>query len=77
MGKIIQYQQLRVNQYPFHRWENEELVDGYYVDNMMNEFKKHINSLKAEDIMDITEEDGLRKYSIVVRFITGRNDDEE
>lgn len=77
MGKIIQLQQLRVNQYPFHHWENEELVDGYYVDNMMNEFKKYIYSLKAEDIMDITEEDGLRKYSIVVRFITGRNDDEE
>ena len=77
MGKIIQYQQLRVSQYPFHRWENEELVENYFKENMMNEFKKHIKSLKAEDIMDITEEDGLTKYNIAVRFITGRNDDEE
>lgn len=76
MGKRIEYQQIRASEFPFHRWENEKLVEEYFRENVVYEFKKHINSLKPEDIMDITEENGLRKYSIVVNFITGKDVEE-
>jgi hypothetical protein len=65
-SKIIRIRQCRLSQYPFHRWENEKLVEQCFIDNMMCEFKRTIAQLKPEDIINIREEDGCVYYDIDV-----------
>lgn len=65
-SKVIRIRQCRLSEYPFHRWENEELVKQYYIDNMMCEFKRVIAQLKPEDIINIREENGCVYYDIDV-----------
>lgn len=76
MGKIIQLQQCTI--------KPEVLVgvDGNMMrkcveDSMMSQFKRAIGELRWEDIVDIKEEETSYTYSIRMKIITGRNDDEE
>lgn len=65
-SKIIRLRQCRLSEYPFHRWENPELLEQYYRDTMMCEFKRAIAQLKPEDIINVREEDGCVYYDIDV-----------
>ena len=65
-SKIIRLRQCRLSEYPFHRWENPKLVEQYYIDNMMCEFKRAIAQLKPEDVINVREEDGCIYYDIDV-----------
>lgn len=63
-SKIIRIRQCRLSDYPIYRWENGELVEQCFIDNMMYEFEKAISQLKPEDIINVREEDGCIYYDI-------------
>lgn len=65
--KVIRLEMVRLSEYsPFHHWENPEIIESYYRDTMMCEFKRALAQLKPEDILNIKEEDGVIRYTIDV-----------
>ena len=49
---------------PFHHWENPEIIESYYRDTLICEFKRAVAQLKPEDIINIREDNGIIYYDI-------------
>ena len=66
-SKRIRLSMIRHSEYaPFHHWENPEIIETYYKDTLITQFKRAIAELKPEDLINITEENGYIKYDIDV-----------
>ena len=63
-NKLIRIRQCRVIEQPFLQYEDDELIEKFFKENMMSYFKRAIAELKPEDIINIRDDGGLRYYDI-------------
>lgn len=63
-NKLIRIRQCRVIEQPFLQYEDDELIEKFFKENMMSYFKRAIAELKPEDIINIRNDGGLRYYDI-------------
>ena len=65
-SKIIRVSMVRLSTLPSYFPEKPELIEQYYKDTMMSQFKRAVSELKPEDIINVREEDGVIYYDIDV-----------
>lgn len=66
-SKIIRIEMARPSyNYPFPKYENEKIVDQYYIDMIMIAFREKIKELQPDEIINIKENQFEKRYSIDV-----------
>lgn len=73
MGKILKIQKISLLNNPFI-YENEAVIEQNIMYDMFEEFKRYVNNLDYEDIVDVVLEDGYKKYTLCVNFLTAVDD---
>lgn len=56
-------------------YEDEAVIEQNVMYSMFEEFKRYVNNLDYEDIVDVVIEDGYKKYTLCVNFLTAKNDE--
>lgn len=69
----IKIQQVRIP-YNSFQCEDEAVLELDLIYRMFDKFKDYVNQLNPEDVVEITEEDGLKRYELIVRFDTASDD---
>ena len=68
-SKIIRIEMVQPSPFsPFHHWENPEIVKSHYITYMMEEFRKKIEELKPDEIINIRDNFYERRYIIDIVF---------
>ena len=64
-SKIIRIEMVRPSyNYPFPEYENEKIVDQYYIDMIMCAFREKIKELQPDEIINIKDNPFEKRYSI-------------
>lgn len=67
--KIIRIEMARPSyNYPFPKYENEKIVDQYYIDMIMSAFREKIKELQPDEIINIRDNFYERRYTIDIVF---------
>ena len=70
----LKIQQVRMENNPFEYNEYDAVIEENLMYNMFQKFKDYVNQMKPEDIIEITDEYGLKRYELIVKFETASDD---
>lgn len=59
---------------PFEYDEYDAVIEENLMYNMFQKFKDYVNQMKPEDIIEITNDYGLKRYELIVKFETASDD---
>lgn len=70
----LKIQQVRMENNPFEYNEYDAVIEENLMYNMFQKFKDYVNQMKPEDIIEITDDYGLKRYELIVKFETASDD---
>lgn len=70
----LKIQQVRMENNPFESDEYNAVIEENLMYNMFQKFKDYVNQMKPEDIIEITNDYGLKRYELIVKFETASDD---
>lgn len=70
----LKIQQVRMENNPFEYDEYDAVIEENLMYNMFQKFKDYVNQMKPEDIIEITDDYGLKRYELIVKFETASDD---
>ena len=70
----LKIQQVRMENNPYEYNEYDAVIEENLMYNMFQKFKDYVNQMKPEDIIEITDDYGLKRYELIVKFETASDD---
>lgn len=70
----LKIQQVRIENNPFEYNDYDAVIEEKLMYNMFQKFKDYVNQMKPEDIIEITDDNGLKRYELIVKFETASDD---
>ena len=70
----LKIQQVRIENNPYEYNDYDAVMEENLMYNMFQKFKDCVNQMKPEDIIEITDDNGLKRYELIVKFETASDD---
>lgn len=70
----LKIQQVRIENNPYEYNDYDAVMEENLMYNMFQKFKDYVNQMKPEDIIEITDDYGLKRYELIVKFETASDD---